>query len=563
MSDKSWIKNYPNNVPTEIPPSTETLNSMLKKVVQKYPQNIALSCHDHDLSFKQIDDYANRFAAFLYHELGFKKGDKIAIMLPNLLQFPVVLFGILKIGGIFVNINPLYTAHEVKEIMEDSGAQGIIVLSTFAHLAQEAKKYLPQLKHMIVTDLVDLYSFPKKQIIHFIATYIKGMKCHYDKTQFHTLSSALNYSKTFDEISVKVSCDDMACLQYSSGTTGKPKGTILLHKNIVANIDQVWSWIGSSVELDKQVIIGALPLYHIFALTANLFTFYLAGSKQVLIPNPRDIKSLVKTMQKTPFTIFNSINTLYAALLHNDAFRQSTFPHFRYTLSGGMSTIKRVADDWKAVTGVTIKEAYGLSEMSPAVTINLFDNDDEFNGTVGYPLPSTDVSIKDDNGNELATNENGEIWVKGPQQSPGFWHLDAITKEHFTDDGWLKTGDIGYLDEMGRLTISGRSKDMLIVSGFNVFPKEIENTILTIPEVKEVAVVGAPSHSSGEKPFAFVVLETGKSITAKEITEFCYTQLAHYKTPKDIMFLPELPKNTVGKVMKQELKEKYILNVKN
>ncbi len=561
MSEKPWIKHYPNGVPSEIPTSTETLTSMLKQAALKFPKNVALSCHDHDMTYEQVDHYSNKVAAFLHYELGFKQGDKIAIMLPNLLQFPIVLISILKIGASFVNINPLYTAHEIKEIMEDSGATGIFVLSTFAHLVQEAKKDLPHVKHMITTDLVDLYDFPKKQIIHFVATHLKGMKSKHDRSQFHKLSTALNYHLAFDEQSVTISCDDMACLQYSSGTTGKPKGTILLHRNIVANIQQVWLWIGKQVELDKQILIGALPLYHIFALTANFFTFYLAGSKHVLIPNPRDIKSLVKTMQKTPFTIFNSINTLYAALLHNDTFRQSTFPHFKYTLSGGMSTVKRIADDWKAVTGVTIHEAYGLSEMSPAVTINRFD-DDVFNGTVGYPLPSTDISIRDDDGNDLPANENGEIWVKGPQQSPGFWHLDKVTKEHFTGDGWLKTGDIGFLDDMGRLTISGRSKNMLIVSGFNVFPKEIENTILQISAVKDVAVVGAPSHSSGEKPFAFVVLEDNQSITAKEITEFCYTRLAHYKTPKDIMFLDELPKNPVGKILKQELKEKYILTPK-
>ncbi|WP_395946597.1 long-chain fatty acid--CoA ligase [Caedibacter taeniospiralis] len=560
MSDKPWIKNYPDGVAAEIPKSTETLNSMLKKAAEKFPHHVALSCHDHELTYKQVDEYSNKVASFLHHELGFKQGDKIAIMLPNLLQFPIALIGILKIGASFVSINPLYTAHEIKEIMADSGATGIFVLNSFAHLVQEAKKHLPDVRHMIVTDLVDLYDFPRKQIIHFVATYFKGMKSQYDASQFHKFSVALNYQKPFDENSVTISCNDMACLQYSSGTTGKPKGTILLHRNIIANIYQVWSWISVSIELDKQIIIGALPLYHIFALTANFFTFYLAGSKHILIPNPRDIKSLVKTMQKTPFTIFNSINTLYAALLHNDTFRQSTFPHFRHTLSGGMSTVKRVADDWKAVTGITIHEAYGLSEMSPAVTINRFD-DGHFNGTVGYPLPSTDVSIRNDKGHELPINENGEIWVKGPQQSPGFWHLDKITKEHFTDDGWLKTGDIGFLDELGRLTISGRSKNMLIVSGFNVFPEEIENTILQIPEVKDVAVVGAPSHSSGEKPFAFIVLEQGKSLTAQEVTEFCYTQLAHYKTPKDIMFLDELPKSPVGKVLKQELKAKYILNV--
>ena len=560
MLYKPWIKHYPSGVPTEIKASEETLTLMLKKSAQKFPNNIALSCQGQDITYQQVDKYSNKVAAFLHYELGFKQGDKIAIMLPNFLQFPIVLISILKIGASFISVNPLYTKHELQEIMKDSGATGIFILSTFAHLAQEAKKNLPHLKHMISTDFVDLYSSPKKQIIHFVATYIKGIKSKYDEKQFHKLHTALHYNRNFNEKSVTISCDDVACLQYSSGTTGKPKGIILLHRNIVANIHQVWQWMGSNINLDKQILIGALPLYHIFALTANFFTFYLAGSKQVLIPNPRDISSLVKTMQKTPFTIFNSINTLYTALLHNKNFRKSTFPHFKYTLSGGMSTVKRVADDWKAVTGVTIHEAYGLSEMSPAVTINRFD-DNIFTGTVGYPLPSTEVSIRDNQGNVLPANEHGEIWVKGPQQSPGFWHLEKITKDHFTHDGWLKTGDIGLFDTKGRLRISGRSKNMLIISGFNVFPKEIENTILQLPEVKEVAVVGAPSPSSGEKPFAFVVLEENKLITAKNITEFCYTKLTQYKIPKDIMFLNELPKNSVGKVLKQELKKQCMLTV--
>ena len=476
-------------------------------------------------------------------------------MLPNLLQFPVIIFALLKIGCIFVSINPLYTEVEVHDILQDAEAKAVIVLSSFAHLIEPKMAELPHLKHAMVTDLVDLYPFPKKQIIHLIATYLKGMKAQYDKTKFHHFKQTLSFEKPLK--TTTISPDDIACLQYSSGTTGAPKGTILSHRNIVANIHQVWAWLKNDVDIENQVIIGALPLYHIFALTANLFTFYLAGSKQVLIPNPRDIKSLVKTLQKTPFTIFNSINTLYMALLNNRAFCRVRFPYFKYTLSGGMSTTNRVAEKWKAVTGIEIKEAYGLSEMSPAVTINKFDQG-PFNGTVGYPLPSTEVSIRDKQGQMLAMNEIGEIWVKGPQRSKGYWKRPEATRAHFLKDGWLKTGDLGFLDDEGRLTISGRLKNMLIVSGFNVFPKEVENAILRLPDVKNVAVIGVPCESMGEKPIAFVVLEKGKSLTAKEITRFCHTQLAHYKTPRAVLFLDELPKNTVGKVMKETLKAKYL-----
>ncbi|WP_119342839.1 AMP-binding protein [Facilibium subflavum] len=557
MTERLWIKNYPEGVPEEIAPSNETITSLFEKVTQKYPDRIALTCHDHDVSFQQVNYYAQKLASFLQNEWLLKKGDHVAVMLPNLLQFPVTIFALLKLGCVFVNINPLYTASEVKQILQDSQAKAIIALDVFAHHIEQVQPELPDLKHMMTTKLADLYPFPKKQIIHFVATYIKGMKPKYNKAKFDHFHNALTYQKPFDNASVHIQPEDMACLQYSSGTTGTPKGTILLHKNIVANVQQVWAWIGVEIALDQQVVIGALPLYHIFALTANLFTFYLTGSRQVLIPNPRDIKSLVKTLIKTPFTIFNSINTLYAALLHNDTFRQSHFPHFKHTLSGGMSTTKRVADDWKAVTGVEVKEAYGLSEMSPAVTINKF-SDGPFNGTVGYPLPSTLVSIRDKDGNELPINTNGEIWVTGPQKSPGFWHLPEINTEHFTEDGWLKTGDIGFLDEKGRLTISGRTKNMLIVSGFNVFPKEVENVLLQMPQVKDAAIVGTPSHSTGEKPVAFIVLEKDQSLTEKEVIDFCHTQLAHYKTPKTIFFLDELPKSPVGKVLKQDLKKKYL-----
>ncbi|MFZ9035254.1 MAG: long-chain-fatty-acid--CoA ligase [Francisellaceae bacterium] len=556
-----WQQHYPKGIPFEIAETDETIISLFETVSVKYADRLALTCHGESLTFKQVADLSSHFAAYAYERLEFRKGDRIAIMLPNLLQFPIVLFGLLKIGCTVVNINPLYTAPEVRQILENAEAKGIIVLSAFADRIEKNFAHLPHLKHAIVSDLTDLYHFPKKQIINFIAKHLKGMKPNYNRDKFTPLKAMLSHDKSFTG-RVDIKADDIAFLQYSSGTTGTPKGTILLHRNIVANVHQVWSWISVGLDPSKQIIIGALPLYHIFALTANLFTFYMAGSRQILIPNPRDIKSLVKIMKKSNFTIFNSINTLYAALLANAEFRKSRFPHFKFSLSGGMSTLEKVAKDWKTVTGVDIKEAYGLSEMSPAVTINKF-NDGGYNGTVGYPLPSTIVSIRDSEGHELPVNENGEIWLKGPQKSPGYWNADKANKEGFTEDGWLKSGDIGFLDEKGRLTISGRSKNMILVSGFNVYPKEIENAILTMPEVKECAVVGIPSKSSGEKPLAFVVLEPGASLIAKDITQYCYTQLAHYKTPKNIVFVDELPKNNVGKIMKKELREDYLKQLDN
>ena len=480
MSDTIWLNHYPPGVSAEITASNETLVSMFDHASQKYQHKPALSCHDHTLNFSEVNHYANRFATYCYDQLGLRKGDHVAIMLPNILQFPIVVFGLLKIGCVFISINPLYTGTEVKHILENSQAKAAIVLSYFAHHIEAAMATLPHLQYAMVTDIADCYPFVKRQVIHFIARYIKGMKSSYIKTKFYQFSNAIHYNMNSNLPDIAVTPDDIACLQYSSGTTGTPKGTILLHRNIVANIHQIWQWVSPTMALEKQVIIGALPLYHIFALTANLFTFYFTGSKQVLIPNPRDINFLIKTLQKNPFTVFNSLNTLYAALLGNKKFQQSQFEHFKFSLSGGMSTTQKIADEWKKTTGVTIKEAYGLSEMSPAVTINRLDGD-EFNNTVGYPLPSTLVSIRDLKGNVLSTEQKGEIWVKGPQQSPGFWQMEQVTKEHFTEDGWLKTGDIGFLDEMGRFSISRRCKNMLIVSGFNVFPKEVENVCYLSP----------------------------------------------------------------------------------
>lgn len=408
---------------------------------------------------------------------------------------------------------------------------------------------------MMVTSIADLYSFPRKQIISFVAKYIKGMKDKYSRDKFDIFSDAINAGFVPDYSQIKVSPNDMAALQYSSGTTGTPKGTILLHRNIVANVYQIRAWTdGFAIDLSKQIVIAALPLYHIFSLTANLFTFYFSGAVQILIPNPKNIPSLVSQMVKSNFTTIFGVNTLYIALLNNKKFRKSKFANFKLSISGGMSTTESVAKEWENVTSVQIKEGYGLSEMSPVVTVNPLDNE-PFNNTVGFALPNTNISIRDDKGNELSHNEVGEIWVSGPQKSPGFWSLPEINKEHFTDDGWLKTGDMGYLDELGRLVISGRIKHMIIVSGFNVFPKEIELVLVDKQEIQDAAVVGISSIESGQVPVAFIVLKPNQKLTEKEIISHCATKLAHYKLPRKIIFKDELPKNTVGKIDIKSLQE--------
>ncbi|BCD91439.1 long-chain-fatty-acid--CoA ligase [Francisella halioticida] len=552
---KPWKDNYPKEVNPNISIPNVTLNQMLEQTTESFSSKIALTCHGEKLSFKEVNNYSDQFAGFLQKKWSIQKGDHIAIMLPNLLQFPIIIFALIKLGCIFININPLYTSREVKEILIDSKA--IIVLSSLAHNVEAISDECENLQYKIITNITDLYPSPKKQFISFIAKYIKGMKDKYSKDKFDAFDNAINSEYKPDYSKVEINPDDITALQYSSGTTGTPKGTILLHRNIVSNIYQIKAWTeGFSIKLSEQTVINALPIYHIFSLTGNLFLFYFSGASQVLIPNPRDIKSLVNEMRKNDFSTIFSVNTLYIALLNNKKFKKSNFSNFKLSISGGMSTTKAVANEWKKVTGINIKEGYGLSEMSPVVTVNSLE-DEPFNGTVGFALPNTDIKIYGDNGKELPQGKIGEIWVTGPQKSPGFWSLPDINKEHFTDDGWLKTGDMGYLDELGRLVISGRIKHMIIVSGFNVFPKEVELVLIEKDEIEDAAVIKGHSKKTGEIPVAFVVLKHDKKITKKQIFRYCESNLAHYKLPREIIFIDRLPKNTVGKIDVNALQKEY------
>ncbi|AIT09999.1 long-chain fatty acid--CoA ligase [Candidatus Francisella endociliophora] len=564
MTMKPWKENYPKKVPLSIDIPNITLSDMLKETTEKFSDKEALICHGEKLNFTQVDEYAEYFAGFLQHKWQLKKGDHVAIMLPNLLQFPIAIFALIKLGCVFVNINPLYTSREVKGILRDSKAKGIIVLSALAHNVEAIADECEDLKYKMVTHIADLYHTPKKQIISFVARYLKGMKDRYSKDKFNSFADAIKAEYKPDYSKVTITPDDMVALQYSSGTTGTPKGTILLHRNIVANIYQVKAWTeGFDVVLGEQIVLTALPIYHIFSLTANLFLFYFSGALQILITNPKDLKGLVNEMRKSNFSTIFGVNTLYVALLNNKKFKKSQFPNFKLSISGGMSTVEAVANEWKKITGVSIREGYGLSEMSPVVTVNALENDSAFNGSVGFPLPNTDIKIYDEKGNELPQGETGEIWVTGPQKSPGFWSLPKINKEHFTEDGWLKTGDMGYLDELGRLVISGRIKHMIIVSGFNVFPKEIELTLTEKEEIADAAVIKGFSKETGEMPVAFVVLKDDKKLTQKQIFKYCKTKLAHYKLPRKIIFKDDLPKNTVGKIDVNALQEEYAQTYEN
>ena len=561
MDQLKNIQNYPNQIARNIDIPQTTLKDLFNSVLKDFPDKTALICQGQKLTYSQVDNYSDLLAGYLQTKWGVIKGQHIAIMLPNILQFPITIFALIKLGCVFININPLYTSKEIKAILQDSKATGIIVLSFIAHNVEQIADECPDLKHKMVTHIADLYSSPKKQIISLIVKYLKGMKEKYSKDKFDNFYDAINTNIKANYSNITINNNDIAALQYSSGTTGTPKGTILLHQNIVANIYQIQAWTkGFGIKTNEQIIINALPIYHIFSLTANLFVFYFSGALQILIPNPRNINSLVNEMNKYSFSAIFGVNTLYIALLNNKKFRKTKFPNFKLSISGGMTTTKAVANEWKKITGVNIKEGYGLSEMSPVVTVNSLE-DEPFNGSVGYPLPNTQISIRDKHDNNLNQGKIGEIWVTGPQKTPGFWNLPKINTEHFTDDGWLKTGDMGYIDKFGRLVISARIKHMIIVSGFNVFPKEIELVLIDHPSVEDAAIIGVPCAETGEMPVAFVIIKTDKKLTKKKLLTYCESKLAHYKLPRKIIFVTELPKNTVGKIdikaLQKEYAEKY------
>ena len=560
FSNKSWHDNYPSYTPTTIPENRQTLIELYKETIKNNPNNVAISCHSQDFTFSEIDKLATKLANYLQSELHIEKGDRVAIILPNCTQFIVSLFACVKIGAVFVNTNPLYKANELEAIFNNCDIKVAIAMDMFVHNIQQAKKNIPSLKDIIVTNIADLYSFPKKQIIGTISKHFIKTKPCYDKKNAIALTKALRQGKIqYTEPNITV--DDVLCLQYSSGTTGTPKGAILTNNNLVSNIKQVWAWIKADVAISEQVIITALPLYHIFSLSANLLCFYLGGGKNVLIPNARDIKNLIKTMSKNEFTIFNGLNTLYMAMLEHPDFDTINKTKYKYSLSGGMPITRKIYLQWLDKTGVELKEGYGMTEMSPAITLNKFnESEQDYFGSCGYPLPSTELSIR--NIDTLEEIEEcfveGEIWLKGPQKSQGFWNDPENNKLYFTDDGWLRTGDIGYIDTKGRLTISDRIKNMIIVSGFNVYPREIEICISKMNNVREVAVTGVPSKTSGERAVAFVSIVNDSNISDIDIINHCKANMASYKVPKNCIFIDTLPKNSTGKIDIKKLKAEFL-----
>jgi long-chain acyl-CoA synthetase len=551
--EKIWLRSYQEGVPAEINPDAySSLCELFFRSCEKFADKPAITNLGTTITYREVARLSQAFAAYCQQELKLQKGDRLAIMLPNILQYHVVLFGALLAGLVVVNVNPLYTTRELTHQLRDSGAQTIVVLANFAHVVKET---LPStsIKHVIVTQLGDLLSWPKSWIVNFVVKYIKKMvKWNIVISNAMTFNSVLAKGKKLVFQSVPLNGNDIAFLQYTGGTTGVAKGAILTHRNMVANIEQVKAWAKPIIIEGKEIVITALPMYHIFSLTANCLTFFCFGANNILITNPRDIPHFVSELKGVRFTTITGVNTLFNALLHNPEFQELDFSDLKITLGGGAAIQSSVAETWQKITGKVMFEGYGLTETSPAVCISPM-NLTAFNNSVGLPLPSTDIRICNENGEEVPLGERGELWVKGPQVCKGYWQHPEETRLTI-HEGWFKTGDIVVMNDKGYITIVDRKKDMLLVSGFNVYPNEIEDVIASHPGVFEVAVIGVPSPSTGEAVKAIIVKKDPK-LTAQDIQEFCRKQLAGYKRPAIIEFRDSLPKSNIGKVIRRLLRE--------
>ncbi|HEV2042667.1 MAG TPA: long-chain-fatty-acid--CoA ligase [Casimicrobiaceae bacterium] len=549
--EKIWLKSYPAGIPAEIDVNEYTsLREVLEESCAKFGSRPAYSCMGRTITFADLDKLSAAFGAFLQGR-GLTKGTRVALMMPNVLQYPVCLFGILRAGCTVVNVNPLYTPRELEHQLTDSGAEMIVVVENFAYtLAEVISK--TQVKHVIVTTIGEMLGL-KGVLVDFVLRHVKKMIPAWDLPGAMRLSDALAEGRKRKLEPVEIGHEDIAFLQYTGGTTGVAKGAMLLHRNIIANVLQARAWVTPFLGDQRHVIITPLPLYHIFSLTSNCLIFMTLGAENVLITNPRDIPGLVKEMGKHSFTAFTGVNTLFNALLNNADFQKLDFSTLQMTLGGGMAVQKAVADRWEKVTGKPLIEAYGLTETSPGATINPLDLP-EYNGAIGLPIPSTDLVLRDDDGKEVALGERGEICIKGPQVMLGYWKRPEETAKMIDRDGWLATGDIGVIDERGFVRIVDRKKDMILVSGFNVYPNEIEAVVAMHPGVLECAAVGVPDAKSGEAVKLFVV-KKDPTLTADALLAHCREQLTGYKCPRDVEFRTELPKSNVGKILRRELRD--------
>ncbi|MCE9786848.1 long-chain-fatty-acid--CoA ligase FadD [Shewanella chilikensis] len=551
--DQPWINSLPADVPAEIDTSRyASLLEMLESAVNTYADQPAFVNMGATLTYRKLEERSRAFAAYLQNDLKLQKGDRVAIMMPNLLQYPIALFGVLRAGMVVVNVNPLYTPRELKHQLVDSGAKAIVVVSNFASTLEQVVDQTP-VKNVIITGLGDLLSAPKRTLVNFVVKYIKRLVPKYSLPHAISMRRALRAGKKAQYVKPVVRSDDIAFLQYTGGTTGVSKGAMLSHGNIVANVLQANGAYAPLLNDGKEFVVTALPLYHIFALTVNCLLFLHKGANNLLITNPRDIPGFVAELKKTPFTALTGVNTLFNALVNSEEFAALDFSRLKLSIGGGMAVQRAVADKWQNITKTRLLEGYGLTEASPLVACCPYDLAG-YNGSIGLPAPSTQIQVRGDDGQVLPQGETGELFAKGPQVMLGYWQRPEETAKVVDKDGWLATGDIGYMDEKGFFYIVDRKKDMILVSGFNVFPNEVEEVVALHPKVVEVAAVGVPHEVSGELVKIFVVAKD-KSLTEKELIKHCRHHLTGYKVPKLIEFRDELPKTNVGKILRRELRD--------
>ena len=546
-----WHQHYPKGIQAEI--DVENYNSIIELIevnVEKYNDKVAFSNMGVSMSYKEVDRLSNDFASYLTHKCGLKKGDRIALQMPNILQFPVALFGAIKAGIIVVNTNPLYTEREMKHQFKDSGAKASVILANFAH---HLEKIIDQtdIEHVVITEIGDLFPSTKRMLVNGIIKYVKKMVPAYKIPQAKAFLTCIEEGKQYDYKPASSSREDIAFLQYTGGTTGVAKGAMLTHGNIIANMNQIFAWMSPKFVEGKEIIVTPLPLYHIFSLTVNCLALMCYGGHNVLITNPRDIPDFIKTLKKYPFTVLTGVNTLFNALLANKDFSSVDFSHVKLSVAGAMALQDSVAKKWFEVTGTKVIEGYGLTEASPVLTCNPVD-DSEQRGTIGLPVPNTEIKLVDEEGNTVPEGEAGELCGRGPQVMKGYWERPEETAQTIRD-GWLHTGDVAQMLPDGFFKIVDRKKDMILVSGFNVYPNEIEDVVAAHPAVHEVAAVGVPDEKSGEAVKIFVVKKD--NVTSDELREFAKMNLTGYKVPRFVEFRDDLPKSNVGKILRRHLRE--------
>lgn len=554
MTDYVWHQHYGPGVPKEInPDSYPSIVAAFEESCDKYSNKVAFENMGVAMTFKELRQHSENFAAWIQNNTTLVPGDKIAIQMPNLLQYPVCIYGSLLAGMIVVNVNPLYTSREMEHQFNDSGAKAVVIVANFCH---ELEECLPKtgLKHVIVTRIPDMFPQPKQFIVNLVLNYVKKMVPKYN------LPNAIDFRELVKDRGLKpkpveIKNTDTAFLQYTGGTTGVSKGAVLTHRNVIANMEQMRGLMGDVITEGEEIIITPLPLYHIFSLTVNCLAFICMGGKNILITNPRDMPAFVKELQKNRWTVMTGVNTLFNGLLNNEDFKKLDFSSVKLVIGGAMAIQKVVAEKWRDVTGTLLVEGYGLTESSPVASANPIDGRARI-GTIGIPVPSTNMKLCDDAGNEVAVGERGEINIKGPQIMQGYYNLPEETA-NVLKDGWLRTGDVAVMSEDGFFTIVDRIKDMILVSGFNVYPNEVEDVIASHPKVLEVAAIGVPDAKSNEAVKVFIV-KKDPSLTEQEIKDFCHEKMTGYKRPKHVEFRDELPKTNVGKILRRALREEEL-----